>query len=117
MALTAATSPSSFAPVLHRSIRGQQRAGAFVAAHDDLQQILGGGVGQLAHAEVIDDQQAEQWPPDSMYSLRVPSSDGIGQFVEQDVHLRDTALDSPAEWPLADGLRQVALAGAADPET
>jgi hypothetical protein len=26
-----------FAPVLHRSIRCEQRAGAFLAAHDDLE--------------------------------------------------------------------------------
>jgi hypothetical protein len=32
------------APVLDRAIGGQQGAAALIAAHDDLQQILGGGV-------------------------------------------------------------------------
>ncbi len=45
-----------FAPVLHRSVGGEQSTGALVAAHHDLQQFLGDGDGQLAHAQVIDDQ-------------------------------------------------------------
>jgi hypothetical protein len=31
------------APVFDRTVRGQQSAEALVAAHDDFQQILGGG--------------------------------------------------------------------------
>jgi hypothetical protein len=31
-----------FAPVVHRSIRSQQSAGALIAPHYDLQQVLGG---------------------------------------------------------------------------
>ena len=46
-----------FAPVVNRAIGSQQCTAAFVAAHDDFQQILGGGMWQLAHAEVIQDQQ------------------------------------------------------------
>ena len=42
------------APVLDRTVGSQQRAASFVAAHDDLQQILGGSLRELAHAEVID---------------------------------------------------------------
>ena len=42
------------APVVNRSIRSQQRAESLVAAHHDLQQILGGRVRQFAHAEVVD---------------------------------------------------------------
>ena len=41
-----------FAPVFHWTVRSQHRAGAFIAAHDDLQQFLGGGERQLAHAEI-----------------------------------------------------------------
>jgi len=37
------------APVFNRSIGGKQRAATFVAAHDDLQEILSRGVRQLAH--------------------------------------------------------------------
>ena len=42
------------APILDRTVGSQQRAASFVAAHDDLQQILGGSLRELAHAEVID---------------------------------------------------------------
>jgi len=44
------------APIIDRSIRGQQRRGAFIASHDQLEQVFGGGVGELAHAEVVDDE-------------------------------------------------------------
>src|ERR1019366_8973936 len=40
-----------FAPVFYGPIRCQQRARALVAAHDDLQQILGRSERQLAHSE------------------------------------------------------------------
>src|SRR6266849_9090662 len=46
-----------FAPVLDRAVGSEQRTEALVAPHDDFQQILGGGVRQLAHAEVVDDEQ------------------------------------------------------------
>ena len=45
------------APVIHGPIRRQQRRGPFVAAHDQLEEIFGSRVRQLAHAEVIDNQQ------------------------------------------------------------
>src|SRR5208283_4154600 len=45
------------APVLNRTIRGQQCAGAFVATHDDLQQFFSGRQRQFAHSEIVDDQQ------------------------------------------------------------
>ena len=43
-------------PVFHRPVGSEQRAGAFVTAHDNLQQIFSRGQRQLAHAEVVDDQ-------------------------------------------------------------
>ena len=43
--------------VFHRAIRRQQGAGAFVAAHHDLQQILSRSERQLTHAEIVDDEQ------------------------------------------------------------
>ena len=46
-----------FAPVFDRPIGSQQSADTLVASHDNLQQILGGGVRQLAHPEIVDDQQ------------------------------------------------------------
>jgi hypothetical protein len=42
------------APVLDRAVRSQQHTGPLVAAHDDLQEILGRGLRQLAHAELVD---------------------------------------------------------------
>src|ERR1700704_1395814 len=47
------------APVLHWSIRGHDRTGPFIAAHNDLQKILSSGQRQLAHAEIIDDEQGQ----------------------------------------------------------
>jgi len=45
------------APIIHGTIRRQQRRGPFVATHDQLEEIFGGGMRQLPHAEVVDDQQ------------------------------------------------------------
>ncbi len=76
------------APVFHGSIRGQQRAEPFVAAHDDFQQILGSSVGQFAHAEIIENKQGN-----SAYRLHVVFAcafgRGIGQFVKQNAHFPD----------------------------
>ena len=55
--MTAAVSPRSLPPIIHGTIRRQRRRRPFVAAHDQLEEIFGGRVRQLAHAEVIDDQQ------------------------------------------------------------
>ena len=44
------------APVLDGSVRRDQRRGALVAPHDDLEEILGGRVRELPHAEVVDDE-------------------------------------------------------------
>ena len=45
------------APVFDWPIGGQDRGGSFVAAHDDFEQILGGGVRQFPHAEIIDNEE------------------------------------------------------------
>ena len=47
------------APVLDRAIRRDQRGGAFVAAHDDLEEILGRGVRQALQPEIVDDQERD----------------------------------------------------------
>ena len=100
------------APVVDRTVRGQEGAGALVAAHDQLEQVLGGGVGQLAHAEVVDDEQGHRRTASAMYSLRVPSRvasaissmQGVGLAIEHAIALQDGGA--------ADGLGEVALAGA-----
>ena len=71
-----------FAPVFHRSIRRQQGAGALVAPHHDLQQVLRRGERQLAHAEVVDDQQRHGGQRLHVLFARA-IHDGLGQFVEQ----------------------------------
>src|SRR6185369_5434244 len=73
-----------FAPIFDRAIGSQERADAFVPAHDNLQQILSGGVRQLAHAEVID---YEQWYSSDRFHIFFARTigDSVGQFIEQDV--------------------------------
>jgi hypothetical protein len=41
-------------PVIDRPVGGQQRRRAFVAPHDQLEEVFGGGVRELAHAEIVD---------------------------------------------------------------
>ena len=47
------------APIVDGPIRREDRRGAFVAAHDQLEQIFGSGVRELAHAEVVHDEQRD----------------------------------------------------------
>src|SRR6516165_6090320 len=51
------TVAQQFAPVLHRAVGGEQSTGALITPHHDLQQFLSGGDGQLAHAQIVDDEQ------------------------------------------------------------
>ena len=44
-------------PIVDGPVRGEECARALVAAHDQLEQILGRGGGELAHAEVVEDEQ------------------------------------------------------------
>jgi len=45
------------APVVDWAVRGQDRRGPFVATHDEVEEVLGRRVWELAHAQIIDDQQ------------------------------------------------------------
>ena len=47
------------APVIDGAIGRQQRGRAFVAPHDQFEQIFGRGVGQLAHTQVVDDEERD----------------------------------------------------------
>src|SRR5260370_29221927 len=47
------TISQQFAPVFHWSVGSEQSTGALIAAHDDLQQFLDGGGGELAQTQVI----------------------------------------------------------------
>ncbi len=51
--------PQQLAPVIYRTIRSHHRAGSFVAAHNMFEQFFGGGQGELAHAEVINNGQRD----------------------------------------------------------
>lgn len=54
-------------------IRRQDRRGPLVAAHDQLEEIVGGRARQLAHAQVVDDEQRDGREI-GQDDLRVPSS-------------------------------------------
>ena len=51
----------------------QSSTGRFIAPHDHLQEVLGGGVRELAQAEVADDEQRDRRQLDEE-GLAVPSS-------------------------------------------
>ena len=91
-----------FAPVLDRTIGCEQRAEAFVAAHDDLQQILGGGMREFAHAEVVDDEQRHGGHRFHVFFARAVG-DGVGQFIEQDVRfaIQHSVALLDRSWPMA----------------
>lgn len=103
------------APVFHRAIGSQQSAAAFVAAHDDFQQILGGGVGQFTHSEVVEDEQRNGGDGDHIFFTRTAGY-GVGQFVKQDVRFAVQHLMALKNGRLPDGLGQVALAAATGAE-
>ena len=104
-----------FTPVVDGPVRGEQGAGPLVAAHDDLQQILGSRVRELAHAEVVDDE--ERYAGDGFHVVFAGSgSDGIAELIEQDVRFAIQDLEALLDSAVADGLGEVAFAGAARPE-
>ena len=45
----------SSCPVFYGPVVGDQRAGSFMAAHDDLQQLVGSDQRQLAHNQIVDE--------------------------------------------------------------
>ena len=110
MAETAALSPSSLPQSSTGLLRGDQRAGSFVAAHDDFQQFLGGGQRQLPHAEVIDDEQrhsGEQFHVFFAFAVQC----GVGQLFQQDVRFAIQHAIALLDDGMSDGLGQVTFAG------
>lgn len=73
-----------FAPVFDGAVGSGQGARALVAAHDDFQEIFGGGVGELAHAEVVDDEQGHGGDVIHI-SFERAVGNRVGEFIEQDV--------------------------------
>ena len=105
-------------PVVDRTIRGEHRRGPFVAPHDQLEEVLGRGVGQLAHAEVVDDEQGHAG------QLRQVVLAGLGQgrlgeLLEEGVGFAVDDAVALLDRGAADGLSQVALprAGRADEQS
>jgi multidrug efflux pump subunit AcrB len=69
---------------VHGPVRGDERAGSLVAAHDDFQQLFSRGERQLPHAEVIDNEQRHCGEQFHVF-FAFPVQCGVGQFFQQDV--------------------------------
>ena len=100
------------APIFDRTIGCEQCAETFVTAHDDFQQVLGCGVWQFAHTEVVDDEQRYRGHGFHILFARA-AGDRVGQFIKQDVRFAIQHFVTLLDGALADGLRQVAFAGSA----
>ena len=96
-------------PVVDRTIRGKHRGGPFVAAHAQLEQVLGGGMRQLAHAEVIDDEQRHAGQLGQI-GLAGVGERCLGEFFEEGVRFAVDDAVALLDRGAADGLGNVALA-------
>jgi hypothetical protein len=79
-------------------------------AHDDLQQIFGGRVRQLAHPQVIDDEQRHGGEFGEIVLARAGER-GLGEFFEQRVRFPIDDAVALLDRGAADGLGHVTLAG------
>jgi hypothetical protein len=96
-------------PVVHGAIRGEQRGGFFIAAHHDFQEVLGGGLGQAPHPEVINEEQGDGGDLRDVL-LAGAGELGLGEVLEEDVGLAVEDAMALLDHGEADGLGQVALA-------
>ena len=106
------------APVLDRPVRGEHRGGPLVAAHDQLEQVLGRGVGQLAHAEVVDDEQGHPGQLGQVV-LAGLGKGRLGKLLEEGVGLAVDDAVALVDRGAADGLGEMTLAcaGRADQQS
>ncbi len=84
------------APVLDRTIRGEQRGGAFVAAHDDLEEILGRGLRQalrMPRSSMMRSGTVVTWRE---VVLAGAGELGVGELLEEDVGLAVAGRGGPA---------------------
>ena len=109
--MTAAVSPSSLPQSSTGRFEVMQRRGAFVAAHDDLQEVLGGGGRELAHAEVVDDEQRDGGEVREG-GLAGAGELGVGELVDERVGFAVEDAMALLDDGHADGLGEMALAGA-----
>src|SRR5881628_494357 len=97
-----------FAPVLHRPVRDEQRAHPLVAPLNQLEEIFGRGRGELAHAEVVHDQQRDGG--ELGHALAAGARErGIGELLEEDVGLAVDDAVALVDEGAAEGLREVTL--------
>ena len=103
------------APVVDGAVGCHDGADALVATHDDFEQVLSGGVRQLAHAEVVDDEQGHG--ADLLHEVLPRTVEGrIGELFDQGVGFLVEHFVAVVNRSEADGLREVALAGPRRPE-
>ncbi len=69
-------------PVPHGAVGGRNRGRPLVAAHDWLQQLLGGGGGQLPYAQVVDEQEGDGTEL-SEHRLSGAIQHSMGQILQQ----------------------------------
>jgi hypothetical protein len=105
------------APVFDGAVRGDERRAPLVAAHDDLEEILGRGLRQFPHGEVVEDEQGDRGDV-SEVGLATAIELGVGEFLEQDVRLPVEDAMALLDDGDADRLGQVTLprAGPAEEE-
>ena len=96
--------------VLDGPIRGEHGGGALVAAHDQFEQVLGGGVRQLAHAEVVDDEQGYAGQFGEVVLAGVGER-GLCELFKESVRFAVDDAVALLDGGPADGLGEVALTG------
>jgi hypothetical protein len=101
-------------PVLARTVRGEQRRRPLIAAHDDLQEILGRGLGQLPHPEIVEDQERDRGDGGQV-RLAGALELGVGELLEQQMGFAIEDAVALLYGGEANRLGEVALAGAARP--
>ena len=99
------------APVIDGAVGRHDGTGAFVTPHDEFEEILGGGGGQLAHAKIVDDEQRHRLVLGHQFFARAIEG-GVGDLFEQHVGFAVGNLVAVEDRRQADGLGQVALASA-----
>src|SRR5262249_22964154 len=104
-----------FAPVLDGTVGSEQSTETLIATHDDFQEVLGGGVRQLAHAEVVNDEERHGGNRFHVF-LACAIGNSVGEFIEQDVGFAIQHTIALQDRSLPDGLRQVTLAGSTGAE-
>ena len=102
-------------PVVDGSIPGEHRGGPLVTAHDQLEQVLGRGVGQLAHAEVVDDEQGHAGQLGQIV-LAGLGERRLGELLEEGVGFAVDDAVALLDGGAADGLGKMALTGTRRPD-